>query len=135
MVGIFLTLFCCTKSSDSTGKKEKPTLFYFRVYSCKWKICCEFCRLKDTASILVNLDVKKIGKALIVLFADRLSGGYYLLGCLLFSGFFFGFFSFGFLGFGAALCSYLFAAFYFLLPSFFQGVFPSSDSLLMNKLG
>ncbi len=95
--------------------------------------------MKDTASILVHLEVTKIGKALGVLFADRLPGGYYLLGCLLFSGvFFFFFFSFGFFGFfgfGAALGSYLFAAFYFLLPSFFQGVFPSPVSLLMNKLG
>ncbi len=69
-------------------RNKKPTLIYFRVYSCKWKICCGFCRLKDTASILVNLEVKKIGKALRLLFAERLPGGYYLLGCLLFSGFF-----------------------------------------------
>ncbi len=66
-------------------------------------------------------------KLLRVLFAERLPGGYYLLGCLLFSGLFVCLFF--------RLGSYLFAAFYFLLPSFFQGVFPSSVSLLMNKLG
>jgi hypothetical protein len=48
-------------------------------------------------------------KLLRVLFAERLPGGCYLLGCLLFTGFFF---SFGFFGFGAALGSYLFAAFF-----------------------
>jgi hypothetical protein len=71
-------------------------------------------------------------KLLRVLFAERLPGGCYLLGCLLFTGFFF--FHLGSLGLGLLwvhICLLLFFLFFFLLPSFFQGVFPSSVSLLM----